>query len=87
MIAFDDVPSSSVLIGQSGTVSVTTASATDTLYVPSSALRSSANGTHTVQVREGNTTVSRTVEIGVRGDAAIEIKSGLSQGERVVTSG
>jgi multidrug efflux pump subunit AcrA (membrane-fusion protein) len=86
MIAFDDIPSS-VLIGQSGTVSVTTASATDTLYVPSSAVRSSANGTHTVQVRKGNTTVSRTVEIGVRGDAAIEIKSGLSQGERVVTSG
>jgi HlyD family secretion protein len=86
MIAFDDMPSS-VLIGQSGTVSVTTASATDTLYVPSSAVRSGANGTHTVQVRKGNTTVSRTVEIGIRGDAAIEIKSGLSQGERVVTSG
>jgi HlyD family secretion protein len=86
MIAFDDMPSS-VLIGQSGTVSVTTASATDTLYVPLSAVRGGANGTHTVQVRKGNTTVSRTVEIGVRGDAAIEIKSGLSQGERVVTSG
>jgi HlyD family secretion protein len=86
MIAFDDLPSS-LLIGQSGTVSVTTASAPDTLYVPSSAVRSGANGTHTVQVRKGNTTVSRTVEIGVRGDAAIEIKSGLSQGERVVTSG
>jgi HlyD family secretion protein len=86
MIAFDDMPAS-VLIGQSGTVSVTTASATDTLYVPLSAVRSGANGTHTVQVRKGNTTVTRTVEIGVRGDAAIEITSGLSRGQRVVTSG
>jgi HlyD family secretion protein len=86
MIAFGDLPSR-VLIGQSGTVSVTTASAMDTLYVPSSAVRDGSNGTHTVRVRRGNTTVSRTVEIGVRGDAYIEIKSGLSKGERVATSG
>jgi HlyD family secretion protein len=86
MIAFDDLPSR-VLIGQSGTVSVTTASATDTLYVPASAVRSGSNGTYTVQVRKGNTTVSRTVKIGVRGNAYIEITSGLAKGERVVTSG
>jgi HlyD family secretion protein len=86
MIAFDDLPSR-VLIGQSGTVSVTTASAPDTLYVPSSAVRNGSNGTHTVRIRRGNTTLSRTVAIGVRGDAYIEIKSGLSKGERVVTSG
>jgi HlyD family secretion protein len=84
MIAFDDLPSR-VLIGQSGTVSVTTASATDTLYVPSSAVRSGANGAYTVQVRRGNTTVRRTVRIGVRGDASTEITSGLSKGERVAT--
>jgi HlyD family secretion protein len=86
MIAFDDLPSR-VLIGQSGTVSVTTASAPDTLYVPSSAVLNGSNGTHTVRIRRGNTTLSRTVAIGVRGDAYIEIKSGLSKGERVVTSG
>jgi HlyD family secretion protein len=83
MIAFDDLPSR-VLIGQSGTVSVTTASATDTLYVPSSAVRSGPNGTHTVQVRRGKTTVSRTVQTGVRGDAYTEVTSGLVKGERVV---
>lgn len=85
MIAFDDLPSR-LLIGQSATVAVTTASATNTLYVPSSAVRSGANGTYTVQVRNGNTTVIRTVKIGVRGDAYIEIKSGLSTGDRVLTS-
>ncbi|MCO5994380.1 efflux RND transporter periplasmic adaptor subunit [Actinoallomurus rhizosphaericola] len=86
MIAFDDVPST-VLIGQSGTVSVTTASATDVLYVPSSAVRTAANGTSTVRVRQGGRTVTRTVKVGVRGDACVEITSGLSKGERVVTSG
>ncbi|MCO6004287.1 efflux RND transporter periplasmic adaptor subunit [Actinoallomurus purpureus] len=86
MIAFDDVPSK-VLIGQSGTVSVTTASAADVLYVPSSAVRTGSHGTSTVRVRQGDRTVTRTVTIGVRGDTYIEIKSGLSKGERVVTSG
>ncbi|MCO5968161.1 efflux RND transporter periplasmic adaptor subunit [Actinoallomurus soli] len=86
MIAFDDVPST-VLIGQSGTVSVTTASATDVLYVPSPAVRTAANGTSTVRVRQGGRTVTRTVEVGVRGDAYVEITSGLAKGERVVTSG
>jgi HlyD family secretion protein len=86
MISFDDLPSR-VLIGQSGTVSVTTASATDTLYVPSSAVRSGANGAYTVHVRRGNTTVSRTVRVGVRGDAYTEITSGLAKGERVAASG
>ncbi|MDN3354783.1 efflux RND transporter periplasmic adaptor subunit [Actinomadura sp. DC4] len=82
MIAFDDVPSR-ILIGQSGTVSVTTASATDTLYVPSSAIRTGPNGTYTVRLRLGGT---RTVRIGVRGDAYTEITSGLSKGDRVTTS-
>ncbi|WP_460335470.1 efflux RND transporter periplasmic adaptor subunit [Actinoallomurus acanthiterrae] len=86
MIAFDDVPSK-VLIGQSGTVSVTTASAADVLYVPSSAVRTGANGTSTVRVRQGDRTVTRTVTVGVRGDTYVEVKSGLSKGERVVTSG
>ncbi|MEV5746228.1 efflux RND transporter periplasmic adaptor subunit [Actinoallomurus sp. NPDC052308] len=86
MIAFDDVPSK-VLIGQSGTVSVTTASAADVLHVPSSAVRTAANGTSTVRVRQGDRTVTRTVKVGVRGDTYVEITSGLSKGERVVTSG
>jgi RND family efflux transporter MFP subunit len=86
MIAFDDMPSK-VLIGQSGTVSVTTGSATDVLYVPSSAVRSGANGKSTVRVRQGNQTVGRTVTVGLRGDAYVEIKSGLTKGEQVVTSG
>jgi HlyD family secretion protein len=86
MIAFEDVPSK-VLIGQSGTVSVTTASAADVLYLPSSAVRTGSNGTFTVRVRQGDRTVTRTVSVGVRGDTYVEIKSGLSKGERVVTSG
>jgi multidrug efflux pump subunit AcrA (membrane-fusion protein) len=86
MIAFDDLPAK-VLIGQSGTVSVTTASVGDALYVPASAVRTGPKGTYTVQVRHGNTTATRAVQIGVRGDAYVQIASGLSKGERVVTSG
>jgi multidrug efflux pump subunit AcrA (membrane-fusion protein) len=86
MIAFADVPPK-VLIGESGTVSVTTANVDDALYVPASAVSAGPNRTYTVQVRRGNTTATRIVRIGIRGDAYVEITSGLSKGEHVVISG
>jgi macrolide-specific efflux system membrane fusion protein len=70
--------------GQSVTVAVTTASAAGVVRVNSAAVTTSGSQ-HTVTVLAGNgTTETRTVRIGVEGDDAYEIVSGLTAGERVV---
>ncbi|MCT9933279.1 hypothetical protein N5079_24000 [Planotetraspora sp. A-T 1434] len=42
-----------LLLGQSATVRVTTGDAADALYIPAQAVRTQANGTTTVTVRDG----------------------------------
>jgi multidrug efflux pump subunit AcrA (membrane-fusion protein) len=88
LIAFNQVPAD-LLFGQSANVAVTTQSVSNVLYVSSSALTPGANstGTGTVTVRSGGHDQSRTVQIGLRGDQYTEIRSGLSEGESVVTGG
>lgn len=72
--------------GQTVSVSVITAEASNALYVPSSAV-STAGGQSTVKVSGANGQ-QRTVPvtIGVQGDSTTQILSGLHAGERVVTS-
>jgi multidrug efflux pump subunit AcrA (membrane-fusion protein) len=90
VIAFDAVPSDQ-LIGESATVLVTTASATDVLYVASAAVTGvtgsagGSGGSGTVTVRAGGKDEQKTVKIGLRGDQFTEIQSGLSLGDEVVT--
>lgn len=69
--------------GQSASVEVTVASATNVLAVPAAAVQT-VNGASSVQVMENGAETRKTVEIGVRGDQYVEIKSGLSAGEEVV---
>ena len=89
VIAFDAVPSDQ-LIGESATVLVTTASATDVLYVASGAVTGvtgsagGSGGSGTVTVRAGGHDEQKTVTIGLRGDQFTEIQSGLSVGDQVV---
>jgi RND family efflux transporter MFP subunit len=85
-IAFDQVPAD-LLYGQSANVVVTTQSVSDALYVSSSAVTVAADGTATVTVRAGGQDQQRTVHIGLRGDQYTEVRSGLSEGESVVTGG
>jgi multidrug efflux pump subunit AcrA (membrane-fusion protein) len=85
-IAFDNVPTG-LLLGQTATVLVTVQQAQGTLYVPATALRAGTSGTYQVQVRRAGGTQTRSVQIGVRGDQYVEIRSGLSSGDQVVTSG
>lgn len=70
--------------GMTATVAVTTAEKDDVLQLAASALtvrRSSA----TVQVLQADgTTVTKTVTIGMRGDSANEILSGVNVGDKVV---
>ncbi|GAA1736048.1 efflux RND transporter periplasmic adaptor subunit [Luedemannella helvata] len=87
-ITFTDVPSD-LLVGQSADVTVTTATATGVLYVPSAAVTGidGQSGTVTVASGSGSTTEVRTVGVGLRGDQYTEITSGLTAGETVVLPG
>ncbi|MFB9839574.1 efflux RND transporter periplasmic adaptor subunit [Actinoallomurus acaciae] len=76
-------PPSSLRLGQTATVQVTTASAKNVLYVPAAAVRT-AGGQSTVTVQQGGRQVAEQVQIGVSGDQGTEIKSGLSEGDVVV---
>ena len=72
--------------GQSVSVSVVTAEATNTLSVPSSAV-TTAGGQHTVRVvNAAGQERTVTVTIGVQGDTSTQIVSGLTAGEKVATS-
>ncbi|MDT7784132.1 MAG: hypothetical protein QOF58_2551 [Pseudonocardiales bacterium] len=69
--------------GQSASVEITVARATNVLAVPAAAVQT-VNGASSVQVMENGAETRKTVEIGVRGDQYVEIKSGLTAGEEVV---
>jgi len=86
VIAFDAVPAD-LLLGESATVLVTTATATDVLYAASAAVTGVANGSGTVTVRANGHDERRTVKVGLRGDQYTEIVSGVSVGDQLVLTG
>jgi macrolide-specific efflux system membrane fusion protein len=69
--------------GQSGTVAVITKEADGVLNVPSTAV-TTAGGFSTVTVLNGKTQVKTTVTVGIKGDTATVITSGLKAGQTVV---
>jgi macrolide-specific efflux system membrane fusion protein len=69
--------------GASASVTVTTASATNVVAVPTSAIDTDAQGTSTVKLVKNGKSASRTVQVGIKGDTYTEIKSGLSVGDTV----
>ncbi|MFJ5985690.1 efflux RND transporter periplasmic adaptor subunit [Lentzea sp. NPDC092896] len=69
--------------GQSASVEITVASAQGVLAVPAAAVQT-VSGASSVQVVENGAETRKTVEVGVRGDQYVEIKSGLTAGEEVV---
>jgi RND family efflux transporter MFP subunit len=78
-------PPAGVAPGMSADVSITTASAADVVAVPSVALSGGANG-YTVNVIAADGTVERrSVEVGLVTSAWAEVRSGLAEGDRVVT--
>jgi RND family efflux transporter MFP subunit len=82
MIAFDKQPKG-LMLGQSATIQVTLDEAENAVYLPAEAVQTRADGVATVLVRNGGQSVQRTVEVGVRGDRYIEIRSGLSEGDQI----
>jgi macrolide-specific efflux system membrane fusion protein len=85
-ILFDQVPEG-LLYGQSATVAVITQAAEDVLYVPSTAVKELPDGRGVVTVKRGGQLVRREVDLGLRGDATTEIRSGVEAGEEVLSSG
>jgi macrolide-specific efflux system membrane fusion protein len=69
--------------GASSSVTVTTASASDVLAVPTSAVTTDAQGESTVKLVKDGKSTPRTVQIGIKGDTYTEITSGLSAGNEV----
>jgi macrolide-specific efflux system membrane fusion protein len=79
-------PPATVLAGMSATVTVTTASVDNAVRVPATALSGSASAGYTVQlVNADGTTTSVAVEVGVVTTSMVQITSGLSDGQTVVT--
>ncbi|MBN9745510.1 RND transporter [Amycolatopsis sp. A1MSW2902] len=76
-------PPSGLRPGQSASVVITVAEADGVLSVPAAAVRTSGT-TNVVTVEQNGQPVSRQVEVGVRGESTVEIKSGLNEGDSVV---
>jgi len=70
--------------GASAQVEVTVAGAVDVLTVPTSAVRVSSDDGTTVQVLDGATPSTVTVEVGAVGAERTEVLSGVSVGDEVV---
>ncbi len=85
LISFDKIPTD-LLYGQSADVAVTTASVSDVLFVPSTAISDRNGATGSVSVQVGGRIEKRTVQLGLRGDVNTEVKSGLAEGDEVLTS-
>jgi HlyD family secretion protein len=81
-VTLQNVPSG-VRLGATANVSITTGSADNALYVPSSAV-TSLGQTHTVTVLRGTAQTVVPVQIGLVGDRGTQILNGLSAGDTVV---
>jgi HlyD family secretion protein len=75
----------SIKPGMSITANVIVDSVSDVLTVPSTAVKT-MGGKSYVEVLNNGVTEKKTVETGLTDDATTEIKSGLTEGEKVVTS-
>ncbi|SER41532.1 efflux RND transporter periplasmic adaptor subunit [Actinokineospora terrae] len=76
-------PPANLKPGQSASVTVTVASATNVLAVPSAAVQTVGNASSVTVVVNGQET-RRTVELGVKGDTYVEVTSGLAANEQVL---
>ncbi|HLY61244.1 MAG TPA: efflux RND transporter periplasmic adaptor subunit [Terriglobia bacterium] len=73
--------------GASVRVSIVTETVKDALVIPSTALLTAADGGTSVIVANGNTPVIKPVKVGIKNGDDVQITTGLSEGEKVVTVG
>ena len=72
-------------LGASASVEVISVDLKNILLVPLDALEESDTGTYTVRVLKNNEVKSQAVDIGIHNELYAEIKSGLNEGDIVVT--
>jgi multidrug efflux pump subunit AcrA (membrane-fusion protein) len=78
-------PPATLRAGMTADVTITTASATNVLAVPAAALRGTADNYTVLVMNAAGTPESRPVTVGLITSSLVEIKSGLSAGDVVVT--
>ena len=83
-IDFDSIDSR-VRPGMSMSAEITTSVLQDVLTVPSSAVKSSADGTSYVQIMQNGVPQQVTVQVGASNSTQTQITSGLSSGDSIVT--
>ncbi len=82
-IALNEVPDG-LADGMTADAAITIEKRAGVLCLPRSVVRASGVDEVSLKVWNGQTTETRTVTIGLRGDSDVEILSGLSEGEQVV---
>lgn len=80
-----DTIASEIFANMSATANIIVATKTDALYVPTSAVLSQ-NGQAYVRTLVNGTLTNVNVETGISSDSGIEILSGVTEGEEIVTS-
>lgn len=83
-ISLDEIPAG-LADGMTSDASVTIARRVDVLCLPRAVVRASGEGKANLKVWDGVQTENRSVSVGLRGDAFVEILSGLKEHEKVVT--
>jgi multidrug efflux pump subunit AcrA (membrane-fusion protein) len=83
-IRLDEVPAH-LVDGMTADASIVIAERSQVLCLPRALVRAASGPTAGVTVWNGQTTETRQIQVGLRGDVYIEILSGLEAGEQVVT--
>jgi len=83
-ISLHDVPDG-LADGMTSDTAITIAKHAGVLCLPRAVVRASSGSTTTVKVWDGAQETTKEITIGLRGDTYVEIVSGLSEGEQVVT--
>ena len=81
-----DDPGNLLLPAMTARVVINTADRNNALVVPLSTLKTDAAGSYVLVLQEDGTQETRYVETGIYSDEYVEILSGLSEGERVVST-
>lgn len=83
-ISLDEVPDG-LADGMTSDTAITIAKRTGVLCLPRAAVRASSGDKTRIKVWNGVEVVDKEITIGLRGDTYVEIISGLTEGEQVVT--
>jgi RND family efflux transporter MFP subunit len=83
-ISLNEVPDG-LADGMTSDTAITIAKSAGVLCLPRAVVRASGEDTIVVKVWDGVQTLDKEITVGLRGDTYVEIVSGLSEGEQVVT--